>query len=132
MPLVLKKALFVPGYQTNLVSVSNIVDNGHKSFHRKGQCFFVLKAEIQSLKREKKNFSFHKKPSTWKSCCKHSCEPNQLELWHKRLGVLNYEDFKSSVPIKLEENAKCEFCCLAKISETHVLKQTEYKESKLL
>ena len=34
-PLVLKKALDVPGHGTNLISVSNILDNGHKVVHEK-------------------------------------------------------------------------------------------------
>ena len=28
-PLILKKALYVPRYRTNFISVSNIIDNGH-------------------------------------------------------------------------------------------------------
>ena len=32
-PLVLRKVLAVSGYQTNLISVSSLVDNGHKVVH---------------------------------------------------------------------------------------------------
>ena len=34
-PLILKKALYVPEYRTNLISVSSIIDNGQKVVHEK-------------------------------------------------------------------------------------------------
>ena len=43
-PLVLRKALFVPEYRTNLISVSSIVDNGHKVVHEAKMSFLCLKS----------------------------------------------------------------------------------------
>ena len=40
-PLILKKALNVPGYRTKLISVSSIIDNGQKKFHGKKTVFFA-------------------------------------------------------------------------------------------
>ena len=42
-PLILKKALYVPGYRTNLISVSSIIDNGHKVVHEKKNSYLCLK-----------------------------------------------------------------------------------------
>ena len=43
-PLILKKTLYVPEYRTNLISVSSIIDNGHKVVHEKKRSFLCLKS----------------------------------------------------------------------------------------
>ena len=57
-PLILKRALYVPGYRTNLISVSSIIDNGHKVVHEIKNSYLCLKSKKNSLSQEKGNFSF--------------------------------------------------------------------------
>ena len=61
-PLILKKALYVPGYRTNLISVSNIIDNGHKVVHEKKNSYLCLKSKKKFQLQEKDNFSFCPRP----------------------------------------------------------------------
>ena len=42
-PLILKKTFYVPVYRTNLISVSSIIDNGHKVVHEKKISYLCLK-----------------------------------------------------------------------------------------
>ena len=56
-PLVLKNALFVPGYRTNLLSVSSVIDNGHKIVHQKGKSLPCLKSQDTiPIERKRKLF----------------------------------------------------------------------------
>ena len=63
LPLVLKNALFVPGYRTNLVSVSSVIDNGHKIVHQKGKSVLCLKSkDTIPIEREGKLFFLQTTP----------------------------------------------------------------------
>ena len=42
-PLILKKALYLPGYRNTLISVPSIIDNGHKVVHEKKKFFLPKK-----------------------------------------------------------------------------------------
>ena len=70
LPLVLKNALFVPRYRTNLVSVSSLIDNGHKIVHQKGNSLLCLKSkDTIPIERKGKLFFLHtNNSSTWKPC----------------------------------------------------------------
>ena len=53
-PLILRKALFVLEYRTNLISVSSIVDKGHKIVHEAKNCFFTSNLKRNSvIKKER-------------------------------------------------------------------------------
>ena len=55
---------------------------------------------------------------------------NQTELWHKRMGHVNYRDLNNSLPMDLKlHDEKCETCCLAKTTKTPVPEQNEDKAS---
>ena len=134
LPLVLKNALFVPGYRTNLLSVSSGIDNGHKIVHQKGKSLLCLKSkDTIPIERKGKLFFLQTSPQHGNHVANLSGGPSQLDLWHERFGHLNYKDVKNSVPIELnDENPKCETCCLAKIVKTAVPKQTKNKASRPL
>ena len=108
MPLVLKEALFSPGYRTNLVSVSNIVDKGHKIVHDKRKSLLCLKIkDTIPIERKEKLFFLRTSPQHDFHVANLSGGPSRSELWHKRLGHLNSRDLKNSVPIESkDENAK--------------------------
>ena len=56
-PLIMKKALYVPGYRTNLISVSSIIDNGHKVVHEKKNSYLCLKSKEKfPITRKRKLF----------------------------------------------------------------------------
>ena len=134
LPLVLKNPSFVPGYQRNLVSVSSVIDSGHKIVDQKGNSLVCLKTkDTIPIERKGKLFFLQTTPQHGNHVANLSGGPSQSDLWHKRSGHLNYRDLKSSVTIELkDENAKCETCCLAKIVRTPVPKQTENKASRPL
>ena len=129
LPLVLKNALFVPGYRTNFVSVSSVVENQHNVFHQKGNNLFCLKSkDTIAIERKGKLFFLQRTPQHGNHVGNLSGGQSQLELWHKRSGHLNYRDLQDSVPTELkDESAKCETCCLAKVLNTPFPKQIENK-----
>ena len=108
--LVLRKALFVPGYRTNLISVSSIIDNGHKIVHHKSQSFLYLKSkETIPIERKGKLLFLRTTPKHGYHIAYLSGGPNQSELWYKQFGHLNYRDLKQTVPIQLKHaDEKCE------------------------
>ena len=131
-PLIMKKALYLPGYRTNLVSVSSIIDNGHKVVHEKKNSFLCLKSiEKFPITRKGKLFFLPTTPKKKHHFANLSGASNETELWHKRMGHLNYRDLKNSLPMNLKlHDEKCEICCLAKTTKTPVPKQNENKASK--
>ena len=132
--LVLRKALFVPGYRTDLISVSSVIYNGHKIVHHKTQSFLCLKSkETIPIERKGKLFFIRTIPKHGYHIANLSGGPNQSELWHKRFGNLNCRDLKQTVPIELKNaDEKCETCCVAKIVKTPVPNRTENKATKVL
>ena len=131
-PLILKKALYVPGYRTNLISVSSIIDNGHKVVHEKRNSYLCLKSkENFPITRKGKLFFLPTTPKEKYHFANLSGGSNETELWHKRMGHLNYRDLNNSLPMDLKlHDEKCETCCLAKTTKTPVPKQNENKASK--
>ena len=131
-PLVLRKALFVPGYRTNLISVSSIVDNGHKVVHEAKMSFLCLKSnEKIPITRKGKLFYLSTIPKQENHFANLSGGSNKTQLWHKRFGHVNYRDLKHSLSKDLNEvDENCETCCLAKITKTPVPKRNENKASK--
>ena len=58
-PLILRKALYVPGYRINLISVSSIIDNGHKVVHEKKNSYLCLESKEKfPITRKGKLFFF--------------------------------------------------------------------------
>ena len=130
LPLVLKNALIVPGYRTNLVSVSSVFDKGHKIVHQKGKSLLCLTQKNDSYREKGKLFFLQTTPQHGNHVANLSGGPSQLDLWHKRFGHLNYRDLKFLVPIELkDEIAKCETCCLTKIVKTPVPKQNGNRQN---
>ena len=131
-PLILKKALYVPGYRTNLISVSSIIDNGHKVVHEKKNSYLCLKSrEKFPITRNGKRFFQPTTPKEKHHFANLSGGSNETELWHKRMGHSNYRDLKNSLPMDLKlHDERCETCCLAKTTKTPVPKQNENKASK--
>ena len=123
----------MPGYLTNLVSVSSFVDNGHKIVRENGSLLCLKSKGTIPIERNGKLFFLPTSPQHGFIVANLFWGPCQSELWHKRFGHLNYRDLRTSVPIQLkDENAKCETCCLAKIVKTHVPKEIKNKASKPL
>ena len=131
-PLILRKALFVPGYRTNLISVSRVVDNGHKIVHDKKNSFLCLKShENFPIKRKGNLFFLSMIPKQENHFANLSGGSNEAQIWHKRFGHVNYRDLKISLSKNIGEvSEKCETCCLAKITKTSVRKVAENKATK--
>ena len=130
--LVLRKALFVPGYRTNLISVSRIVDNGHTVVHDAKNNFLCLKSKEKfPIKRKGNLFFLRMTPKQGNHFANLSGGSNEAQLWHKRFEHVNYRDLKTSVSRNFSEiDEKCETCCLAKITKTPVPKRSENKATK--
>ena len=56
-PLVLRKTLYVPRYRTNLISVSSIVDNGHKVVQDAKNSLLCLEIKEKFPRKEMEIFS---------------------------------------------------------------------------
>ena len=123
-PLILKKAPYVPSYRTNLISLSSIIDNEHKVVHKKTNSYLCPKSTVKFLITRKGELFFV--PTTLKEkyhFANLSGGSNETELWHKRMGHLNYRDLKISLPKDLKlHDEKYKTCCLAKITKTPVPK----------
>ena len=61
-PFILKKALYVPWYRTNLVSVSSIINNGHKVVNEKKNSYLCRKSKEKFLIIRKVKLSFCPRP----------------------------------------------------------------------
>ena len=131
-PLILKRALYVPGYRTNLISVSSIIDNGHKVVHEKKNSYLCLKSKEKfPITRKGKLLFLLTTPKEKHHFANLSGGSNETELWHKRMSHLNYRDLNNSLPMDLTlHDEKCETCCLAKTTKTPVPKQNGIKASK--
>ena len=99
-PLVLKKGPYEPGYKTNLISVSSIIDSRHKVVPEWKKCFLCLKS--------KEKTPITKTLSFWRTTPKKqihfadlSDKSKETELWHKRMGHLNYRNLKNLLPLDL-------------------------------
>ena len=122
----------MPGYRTNLISVSSIVDNGHKVVHDAKNSFLCLiSKEKFPIKRKGNLFFLSMTPKQGNHFANLSGGSNEAQLWYERFGRINYRDLKNSLSKNLMEvDEKCETCCLAKITKTPVPKQNENKTSK--
>ena len=113
----------MPGYRTNLISVSSIKDNGHKVVHEKKNSYLYLKSEAKFPITKKENFFCQRPPQKYQFD-NLSEGSKETELWHKRMSHLNYRHLKNSLPMDLKlHDEKCERCCLAKTTKTAVPKK---------
>ena len=115
-----------------MISVSSIIDNGHKVVHEKKNSYLCLKSKEKfPITRKGKLFFLPTTPKEKHHFANLSGGSNKAELWHKRMGHLNYRDLNKSLPMDLKlHDRKCETCCLAKTTKTPVPKQNENKASK--
>ena len=99
-PLILKKALYVPGYRTNLISVSSILDKGHKVVHEKKNSYLCcLKSKEKfPITGKGKLFFLPTIPKGKHHFANLSGGSNETELWHRRVGHLKYRDLKNHCP----------------------------------
>ena len=126
----LKKRLYVSGYRTTLISVSSVIDNGHKVVRQKKNNFLRLKSKEKIPQTKKAKLFLRTTPKQEVHCA--NLTEGSNELWHKRKGHLNYKDFirKNSLPRDLKvSDEKCE-SSLSKTSKSPVPKQSENEASK--
>ena len=88
-PLVLRKTVYEPGYRTNLISVSSIVDNRHKVDHDAKNSFLCLKRPNSPSKRRGNCFLLCMTPKQGNHFTVLSVGSNEAQLWHKRFGHVN-------------------------------------------
>ena len=89
-PLVLRKPLYMPGYRTILISVSSLVDNGHKVVHDAKNSFHCLKSkELFHITRKGNLFFLSKIPKQGNHFANLSGGSNEAQLWQKRFGHEN-------------------------------------------
>ena len=101
--LVTKKTIYVPRYRTNLISVSSIIDNGHKVVYEREYSYLCRKSKDNFLNTRKGKLMFLPMTSKEKyHFANLSAGSNETELWHKRMGHLNYRDLKNCLPIVLK------------------------------
>ena len=99
----------MPGYRTNLISVSRIVDNGHTVVRGAKNNFLCLKSKEKfPIKRKGNLFFLRMTPKQGNHFSNLSGGSNEAQLWHKRFGHVNYRDLKTSVSKNLSEiDEKC-------------------------
>ena len=84
-PLVLREALYVPGYRTNLISVSSIVDKGHKVVHDAKNSSLCLKSNKKFAIKRKGNLFFKRMtPKQGNHVANLSERSREAQQWHKR------------------------------------------------
>lgn len=129
-----ENVLHVPDYKTNLLSVANIINKGHSIFHARSKSILCLKTKEKfEIKQKGKLFFFRCFRETKPSCHLSGGMQNLAELWHKRMGHLNFADMKTTLNMKLSEaDTNCETCALAKITKVSVPKLNESRATKSL
>ena len=125
--LVLKSALYVPGYRTKLISVSSIIGNAHKVVQ-------VKKKKLSLPGTQRKNSNNRKREFFLRTTAK---KVNFADLSGRRMkpssatNAFNHRDLKKSLLMDLKLHyEKCETFCLAITTKTHDPKQNENKASK--
>lgn len=116
----LKNVLCVPGLRVNLLSVSTIEKAGFeivfansKMYVKKGNCIYVEGVRVGSL--YKIFFMPNNNPVA------NLASDNDIELWHKRYGHLNYNTLMNNMKVvnglnifNKRSNKICEVCVLSK------------------
>lgn len=129
--LTVKEVLHVPEATANLLSVAKITRNGNSVIFDKNGCR-VLNASNTVIASCAEVNGMYKFVSTRDNCLLSVKDENQLLMWHRKLGHLNYQallKMKNGAVdgVNFNENAdvlkSCKVCCLGK---QHVL---PYEES---
>ena len=132
--LIMRDVLFVPSYETNLVSVSKLVEKGHR---------VEFSSNCSQLKTEKgANYGIDREGSLYTiqmklvekplSFATHAKKMTDLETWHKRLCHANERSTRLTVPSLKKCEFFCETCALSKIHERPVPREAGSKASKKL
>ncbi|KAM5574948.1 hypothetical protein ABKV19_014074, partial [Rosa sericea] len=92
----LKNVLYVEGLTANLVSVSHLADDYEDVWFNKQRCL-VLNHKGEGIMGGKRSFDncYHIKAnelSSAQSCLSVQSTEETFELWHRRLGHVNYQD----------------------------------------
>ena len=132
--LILQDALHVPGYRTNLVSVANMTRKGHEVLHTVDSSLLKLTNGSKFLLKQKgKLFFLSCTPETVEFSANYSSKTAESELWHKRLGHLNYRDVGLTANVKtMDVETPCEVCSLGKISKKPVSKLSDNRAKQTL
>ena len=93
---------------TDLISVSSVIDNGHKAVHEK-KTVFLLEIRRKSTNNKKKKTSLLTPDPKARSQLFYV--GGQTELWHKRMGHLKYKDLRNLLPMDFSaSDEKCQTC----------------------
>ncbi|XP_062028686.1 uncharacterized protein LOC133744627 [Rosa rugosa] len=92
----LKNVLYVEGLTTNLISVSHLADDYEDVWFNKQRCL-VLNHKGEGIMGGKRSFynGYHinaNESSSAQSCLSVQSTEETFELWHRRLGHVNYQD----------------------------------------
>src|SRR5579862_2626667 len=89
----LSNALFVDGLKANLISISHLSDEGYSVLFSKHDCF-ILKPDGQTLLKGMR-FSDNCYCLEASIVSNHVSMDEQIELWHERLGHVNFRDLRT-------------------------------------
>ena len=132
--LLLKDVLYVPQYKFNLLSIDKILEKGHSILFKEQSASLKLCSSQNYFDLERKDRLFFLRADFVKrdKICS-SVKTEDSELWHKRLGHLNMNDVRKTIPtLKACELGVCEVCAMCKITKVPLPKETEVKSKKPL
>lgn len=127
--LPVQDVLFVPEIATNILSIGQIDERGHRVYFQKGWCTVLSKYSNEKLllvKKENSTYCFKSSKKIEENYAAYSATITEQELWHARLGhagksVLSQIISKKTadgVPKQLEQKdiSTCKGCVLGKMS----------------
>ena len=130
----MRDVLFVPSFETNLVSVSKLVEKGHRvEFSSNCSQLKTEKGANYRIDREGNLYTIQmklvEKPLSFAT---NATKMTDLETWHKKLGHANERSTRLTVPSLKKCEFFCEPCALGKIHEKPLPREAGSKASKKL
>jgi hypothetical protein len=90
----LENVLFVDGLKANLISISQMCDSHHEVIFSKDDCFISdISGSIVMHGTRTSDNCYGIVPSDSLTC--HTIKLDEIDLWHQRLGHINYKDLST-------------------------------------
>jgi hypothetical protein len=137
----LDNTLHVPDLRTNLLSVSKIADKGCEILFKKNHAIvFGADGDVKLIGDRVGDLYFVRVPRN-SAFTSSNDNFSSLEIWHRRLGHVNYRDLVKAVANgsiegveafdSTSRNTTCEVCCKGKMTRTSFPKSSDRKTNSL-
>jgi len=122
----LKDVLYVPDITKNLLSVNKITENGGTVKFSQQEVEIIKEDTVIKGRKDSNGLYCLKLDCAESSMFSENSQLSVIELWHKKLGHMSYENMKKLIPmsfgmetLKITSNiAKCETCIISKQRRT--------------